>query len=255
MLPKSIRWRIQAFHGIILVVLVTALIAGFYGYERRARYRELDTQLLELITPLLPKVSPPRGGRFDGPPDRRPPGPEGDFPEPRAPREPPTFSEDPALARLVTGPFYFVARTPEGTRQSTNAPPNVPMPLLEEMPEERVLIRTRAQARELVHWLPNGSPVLVGASTAEIDRALHRLGLGLAGAGIVFVGIGLAGGWWLAGRALRPIASISSAAETIATGARSERIAVEETESELGRLATVLNRTFEKLEQSFQQQV
>src|SRR4051794_27647519 len=178
MLPKSIRWKIQAFHGIILVVLVTALITGFYSYERRVRYRELDTQLLELITPLLPKVSPPRGGRFDGPPGRRPPGPEGDFPEPRARRELPAVSDDPALARLVSGPFYFVAWTPEGNRQSTNAPPDVAMPLLEETPEARVLIRTRGKARELIHWLPNGSPVLVGASTAEIDRRLHHLGLG-----------------------------------------------------------------------------
>jgi two-component system OmpR family sensor kinase len=257
MLPKSIRWKIQAFHGFILVVLVTALIGGFYGYERRARYRELDTQLLELITPLLPKVSPRPGGRFERPAGRRPSGPDEDFGEAPRRREPLAFSDDPAMARFATGKYYFVSWTPEGSiaQQSTNAPAGLVMPSPEELPEERVTIRTRENARELLHATPSGGLVLVGASTAAIQGQLLRLSMGLTFTGVAVVALGLAGGWWLAGRAIRPISAISSAAEAIATGALSQRISVSETESELGRLAGVLNHTFEKLEQSFQQQV
>jgi len=158
MILKSIRWKIQAFHGFILVVLVGGLIAGFYGYERRARYRELDTQLLELITPLLPKVSQRPGGRFGGPPGRRPPVRGDDFQEPPPHRDPLAVSEDPALARFATGKFYYIAWTPEATiaQQSTNAPAGIPMPLPEDLPEERAALRTRANVRELIHLLPNG---------------------------------------------------------------------------------------------------
>ena len=109
--------------------------------------------------------------------------------------------------------------------------------------------------RELIHFLPNGAVVIIGTSAQAIEQQLVKLALGLSGAGVLVVGLGLAGGWWLAGRAIRPIAAISSAAEVIASGQLSQRIDTKETESELGQLATVLNRTFEKLEQSFEQQV
>ncbi len=62
-------------------------------------------------------------------------------------------------------------------------------------------------------------------------------------------------GWWAAGRALRPIAEISAAAEHIAGGDLARRIDVRDTESELGELAGVLNNTFTRLEKTFDQQL
>jgi two-component system OmpR family sensor kinase len=264
MLPKSIRWQIQAFHGVLLLVLVTGLIIGFYTYEKRARYHQLDTQLLEMVTPLLPRLSVfrPGGGPGGpgGPRDRRPPprGPESDddFPPPRL-RERPEPEEDPVMAPYQSGKYYYVSWTPELdlARQSATAPAGLPAPRREDFPDGQSGTRTREHMRELIHFLPNGAVVVIGTSTQSIEQQLVKLAVGLSGAGVLVVGLGLAGGWWLAGRAIRPIAAISSAAEVIASGQLSQRIDTKETESELGQLATVLNRTFEKLEQSFEQQV
>ncbi len=61
-----------------------------------------------------------------------------------------------------------------------------------------------------------------------------------------------AGGYLLAGRSLKPIASISKTAEEIGlSGDLSRRIDVEETGDELHRLAGTFNRMFDQLEKSF----
>ncbi|MFN7141336.1 MAG: sensor histidine kinase, partial [Limisphaerales bacterium] len=79
--------------------------------------------------------------------------------------------------------------------------------------------------------------------------------LWLSGAGLAVVVIGLAGGWFMAGRAIRPIEQISSTAQRIADGKLSERINVSESRNELDQLGAVLNNTFERLEHHFEQQV
>jgi heavy metal sensor kinase len=66
--------------------------------------------------------------------------------------------------------------------------------------------------------------------------------------------IGLLGGGWLVTRALRPIQSISSAAQKIATGDLTQRISAADSESELGQLVGVLNSTFARLDTAFTQQ-
>ena len=66
--------------------------------------------------------------------------------------------------------------------------------------------------------------------------------------------LGLAGGWWVATRAIRPIEAISATAVKIAGGDLSQRINAADTESELGRLAGVLNSTFARLDAAFTQQ-
>jgi heavy metal sensor kinase len=67
--------------------------------------------------------------------------------------------------------------------------------------------------------------------------------------------LGMAGGWWVATRAIRPIDEISATAVKIAGGDLSQRINASDTESELGRLAGVLNSTFARLDAAFAHQV
>lgn len=101
---------------------------------------------------------------------------------------------------------------------------------------------------------PPGEMILVGRNTLPERAGLRRtaLTLGTVGAGILL--LGLAGGWWLASRAIRPIQDITSTASKIAAGDLSHRIDTQDTETELGQLAAVLNSTFSRLDAAFAQQ-
>ena len=83
---------------------------------------------------------------------------------------------------------------------------------------------------------------------------MRRFAWWLTAVGGVVLACGLGGGWVLASRAIRPIEDISAAANRISAGTLAERINVADTDSELGRLAGVLNATFAKLEAAFAQQ-
>jgi heavy metal sensor kinase len=85
--------------------------------------------------------------------------------------------------------------------------------------------------------------------------AMQRLAFWLVAAGTGVLAIGLAGGFWLATRAIRPIDDISTTALKISAGDLSQRINASDTENEFGRLAAVLNSTFARLEAAFAHQV
>jgi two-component system, OmpR family, sensor kinase len=255
MLYKSIRWRIQAWHTLLLVCVVTGMLGAFYSYERGERFRVIDNQLQALLTPLLPRIVPPGGPGFDGgpPPPGPDEGPEGG-PEGRpgrrqAQRNQTSFSE------FENGSFYYAAWAPNHDligHSSTAAA--VPMPVRSESGRDQ-FFRNRGGFRELVSFGPNGSCVVIGTSTAQAARELQRMALTLVGVGLGLTLFGLAGGWWMAGHALRPIGEISAAARQIAGGKRARRIDIRETESELGQLAEVLNQTFDRQDSAFEQQV
>jgi heavy metal sensor kinase len=101
---------------------------------------------------------------------------------------------------------------------------------------------------------PPGERIIVGRNIASELQEFQLMAARLALVGAVILIAGLGVGWWLASRALRPIAAISRTAEEIAGGDLSRRINSSETESELGQLAGVLNSTFARLEAAFVQQ-
>jgi heavy metal sensor kinase len=116
-------------------------------------------------------------------------------------------------------------------------------------------MRTRGEFREFSVCFHLNERALVGRSMAPDLAAMQRLALWLFTAGASVLAFGLAGGWWVATRAIRPIEDISSTAVKIAGGDLSHRINASDTESELGRLAGVLNSTFARLEAAFANQV
>jgi heavy metal sensor kinase len=114
--------------------------------------------------------------------------------------------------------------------------------------------RTRGSHRELYRFMPQGDCLLVGRSIAPDIASMHLLGGWLAMAGVAVLLLGLAGGWWVATRAIQPIEEISSTALKIAAGDLSQRINAADASSELGKLAGVLNSTFARLEAAFANQ-
>jgi two-component system, OmpR family, sensor kinase len=137
--------------------------------------------------------------------------------------------------------------------RSTNAPAGLVHP---GPPPANPTSRTRTQNsnREAYLFTEIGECILVGRSIAADLGAMRRFAAWLVAAGTGVLALGLGGGWFLASTALRPIQDISSAASRISAGHLCERIGIADTDSELGRLAAVLNSTFARLEAAFAQQ-
>ena len=161
----------------------------------------------------------------------------------------------PEQARLFdSSDFYYVIWWRDGrvVTRATNAPANIAMPTKTEGHSEAA--RMHGLFREQFFFTPPGECILAGRSVGPELREMRRMAWWLSGAGGGVLVLGLAGGWWLATRAIRPIDAISATASKIAGGDLAQRINTDDTESELGRLTGVLNSTFARLEAAFAQQ-
>jgi two-component system, OmpR family, sensor kinase len=276
MIFKSIKWRLQIWYGLILV----SVLAGFgftaYQLERGRLVGRIDDELHRRVQILANALRrpPPRGPEGNGQPgqpfNRPPPGQfPNDGPPGQNPRPPLEFHLPPETVGLFgtndSNNFYFTLDGRDGNEiaYSGNVPSHEGVgayDLLRGNPEQgtRTLpsekIWNANEFREVFDQLPSGESILVGCSIAPELKELHRTTMKLTGVGGIILFFGLAGGWWIVSRSLRPVGAISSAAAKISGGDLSQRINVAEAESELGQLAAVLNSTFARLEAAFAQQ-
>ena len=105
--------------------------------------------------------------------------------------------------------------------------------------------------RMLAVALPPGAcsgVIVVATSTDEVGRSVRELLIQLSiGVPIALLVAGL-GGWWLAGRALAPVARMTREADTIGIERLDERIDVPAASDEIQRLAVTLNAMLDRLE-------
>jgi heavy metal sensor kinase len=289
MIFNSIRWRLQAWHGLILVAVLAGF--GFTAYQvardnqLRRIDQDLDQRLMALLRPRPPDRPTDRSPDWQsGRPDQRPEPAPGELRNERrfgfpdfGQRVRELVQQGGVLDSDQTNIFYYVLWQQDDTilARSPGAPADVPVPEhatpsgpqtfpgrdtlgrpVPPGPGPPVLpaVRTRGQLRETSRGMPLGEIILVGRSMAPDLAAMRRLAWWLMAAGSAVLLLGLAGGWWVATRAIRPIEGISATALKIAGGDLSQRINAADTDSELGRLAGVLNSTFSRLEAAFSQQ-
>jgi heavy metal sensor kinase len=93
----------------------------------------------------------------------------------------------------------------------------------------------------------------IGTSLRQVEAMRQRLIFTLLLTGPLTLAIALAGGWFLAGRALQPVEAITEAARRIAAGDLTQRLVVSRSTDEIGRLATTFNEMIARLETSFRQ--
>jgi heavy metal sensor kinase len=232
--PRSIRWRLQLWYGALLVAVLGGFGFTAFHLERARQFRRIDEGLHARLSALVDalRAGPERG------PEKKP------FTEVRL---------TPAQAALFGGTdgYYFAiwmqGKDPVAT--SPGAPGGVPKPDTRE-----TVLRMRGDYRESFLFAAPVNCVLVGRPIAADQADLRKLAALLVGVGTVVLAAGLVGGWWLASRAIRPVEEIGATAAKIAAGDLSQRIGTAEADSELGKLAGVLNSTFARLETAFAQQ-
>src|SRR5436190_4496897 len=281
MIFNSMRWRLQLWHGLILIGVLLAFALTAYHVARDNQLRRID---LELDRRLMTLARPPTGQ----PPDRPPDFPPGESGGDRRPNQSEMLhhirdavKQGIGLDPLETNSVYVVlwnkdgsvlahspaapinVPRPEGSPPPDSPPPQPQLPAPDNSASPRPVRprpppflpgRTRGGHRELYRYLPTGECILVGRSLALEMAAMRRLAYWLTAAGAGVLALGLAGGFWLASRAIHPIEDISATALKISAGVLSQRINVADTENELGHLAAVLNSTFARLEAAFAQQ-
>ncbi len=229
---QSIRWRLQLWHGVLLVVILSGFGITAYRLQNASELRRIDEELQKRLPVLVESQRPARGDR-----ERR------------------ELTVSPADAALFDrpgdAPFYYVVwlRHGEPVNPSASAPRDVPEPQPGDPP-----IRMRGSLRETFLFPGPGDCVLVGRSIAGDLAGFRQFAWWLTGVGAGVLMFGFAGGGWLVTHALRPIRDISSAAGKIATGDLTRRISTTDSESELGQLVAVLNSTFARLDAAFTQQ-
>lgn len=250
---RSVRWRIQLWHALILLAVIAVLCVLIYrlaGEDRRERIdRELEAFEKSFIGKLWENAareantdSPPTTDqirqRFLGIRDAM------EFPLEMRGLFDPQSSES----------IYLVYWDRDGSLlfRSANAPHDLRFP--SEEVDRTQKPRMRGNLRELVRGGPRGFRTVVGRDVSSDMAAQRRLALQIAASGLGLWLLGLLGGWWLGGRVIKPIAVIGQTASRIAGGNLSERIDIADTDNELGRLSRVLNQTFDRLEAAIQRQ-
>lgn len=264
---NSIKWRLQLWYGLILVLVLAGFGMTAYQLESsRVSYQinaELNWRFDVLAKALHPhppqRAAPPFDHSESKPMPEYNPTPA-ENPGPRK-FEPPPLDVQQLFGTNQSNNFYFIVKNRNGMeiQRSANVPSAI-MNVIDTIKSRPPAPRMRLDSVSIGNYqtiknvLPSGEEIWVGCSIKPQLRELHRIAWIFFGVGIVILIFGLTIGGWFVSRAIRPINSISDAAAKISAGDLSQRINVADTEGELGKLAAVLNSTFARLEAAFAQQ-
>ncbi|WP_010588108.1 sensor histidine kinase [Schlesneria paludicola] len=313
---NSIRWRLQVWYAVLLLVVVASFGAILHRLNWETRQQQADAELHRTVNTVAANMRklvpwPSRRTRREGEPPFRPdsngkvgsdaPRSENDGDRGVRPPELPPRSREggPGPSPAALGPlpaafdqlfggeedsrFYFLIWGRDGAlMQKSDSAPELAYPNVhDEIDGVRVRkVRERREGghvyREVIMSHPmfpmppsprpgehagergeSGIPdwnVLVGRSIDKDLAAQHQSDWLLVATGMIILAAGVLGGGWLSSRAIRPIAAMTATAESISAQNLSERINVKEVDSELGKLATVLNGTFDRLQMAFERQ-
>lgn len=253
---RSLRLRIQVWHGLVLAVVIVAFGLSMILYARSTMYRRIDDELasaVEVLTGQLRAASPfvlqemisSTNQRHEISSELRKLNAELRVPATFAPRRYRHDFEQP----------YYVIKGADGEDLRTSAA-FVDVPALPPMSGDGgTRFRQYRGFREAYAAGPPGTWIVVGRMIEPDQRDLQEFGLLLLAAGAVVFSGGLAGGWMLSQKAVRPIDQISEVAAAMSQKRLSDRIDVSEMDSEFEQLATTLNDAFARLESAFVRQI
>lgn len=249
MVFHSIRWRILAWNFGLLAATTTVLLVAFHRHEEANRLQAVDLRLRRIMTTSMGAVGEVAPG----------------LATPGRPRPNEAAGQRKANAELAVrelaqeGCLVLVVAQAEAKAVYANLPVDARTDGLVAACLDRLaspdggpsrpvdLMFAHAGRRVLLHRPPGQSFVVFALDVSALEAELRLLAWKLFAAGLALTGVGCTIGWVLAGRSLRPLDRIAADAEGIAAGDPGRKIDVEDTESELGRLAVVLNATFGRM--------
>jgi two-component system OmpR family sensor kinase len=223
---ESLRVRLLGWYTLILLLIISLFGTAVCALYRRSLLRDVDRDLHGRAE-VIAKALRPASGAFDL-----------DLPDEASES---FHSSDPDR------PYYAIW-------DAGGNPIDTSDPTVRIAPPVGPGVRTRANVRETILRGPGGSLLVVGRPLTDVDRRVWGLAWSLVGVGALALVISLAGGWFLAGRALAPVARISRTAAEMSGGNLSARIPVDRTENELGQLAVALNQAFDRLQETLEKQ-
>ena len=252
----SLRWRIQAWYAMLLFIAIAAFCLTAYQLAWNNQMRRIDSELegpnarrllRSLFKPMHPRSS------------------QGVFHP----------AHEIILQRLRSGNYqiseevisYFQGNAPgylyfaiidwendQVLLASENLPKDFSIPKIST--GKTSFRNSQKNVREIIFSSPPPSTLgtVVGRDITPEKNDLYRyaLSLTIAGAGLWL--LGLLGGWWIAGRTIRPIRDIANTATRIAEGNLTERIKIDNSNSELAQLSMILNQTFGQLHAALERQ-
>jgi heavy metal sensor kinase len=240
---KSIRFTLTLWYSVTLAVILVLFCAGIYFSFRQQIYREIDRELLTIAEALAsPTLDPFRD---------------------TAPSVFDQVLED-FIGPKGTGKFIQILDGAGAVKSGSKNLNEVPSPVfktdLHAASRGKVVYATRSGA-DGGSFRSVALPVFtdgrlsqiiqVGTSLHDEIEDLNRILL------VFFVSIPLsllllgAGGWFLAGRALKPVEFITRSARRITAENLGLRLVVANPRDEIGRLAETFNATLARLEDSF----
>jgi heavy metal sensor kinase len=151
---KSIRWRLQVWHGLLLLVVLAAFAVTAVWFIRENQLKRVDEELRSKLTALFPAIRP--SGWMGRMPPR--PGSGMDFPD--SMRKPGlelmlTEAQQSLFEDTSKGSYYFVIWNEEGAvaLQSAHAPADIPIP--------------EAESRETGAFPSPGTPAEISLTKAD----------------------------------------------------------------------------------------
>lgn len=243
---RSIRFRLTAWYALILFIIILILGAGVAKVLERELRRDVDIRLLSSAEQMLDQfgVAMEFGGQTA---------------VLYSEQSPATFSFPSQLIQVVSEENRLIFTSENlGQRQL----PTVPAPAGRETTIRYASTELDgATLRVLTYpiYLPDSGVIgwiNVSEPLIQIDSMLSDLRRQFLAAALAGALLAALAGWFLAGRALKPVDQMVLRAQQIAQGpsdrlALDQRLDVPPTEDELARLATTFNTVLGQMEESF----
>ncbi|MDE3191158.1 MAG: HAMP domain-containing protein [Acidobacteriota bacterium] len=222
---RTARLRLTALYGGLFLLSGVALVSGTYVlFERATVYR----------APQLPKV--PQA------PTLAP------LPSPQLPQ---------AVYRLTQRLAQDQLRLATLLPKRGFGPPFATPQLAQLARDQRRLTEDQRRLSAAVHQLAQAERQVAQAGSVQAAQRASDAHALLVDSGIALAALGilaLAGGWFLAGRMLQPIRTITRTARRISSSSLHERLALDGPQDELKELGDTLDELFARLEAAFEAQ-